>query len=154
MKYFLVFLLLVFASAFNNSIGQDVKISKDVLREKIELWNLSFNKHDTINFFNLLDSGIAFAAGGGTDVGISAVEETVRGLYRNRQNITMNMIAEKIEISEWPIGYDTGAWTETWIEKNNSTKSEIKGNYWRMWKIENNKFKVMAVILTPMKWKK
>jgi hypothetical protein len=123
-----------------------VKSSKDVVKENIGLWNLAFNNHDTINFFNLLDSGIAFTAGGGTDFGISAVKETVRGLYNDRQAITMNMIAERIEISEWPIGYDTGNWTETWIEKNNSSKSEIKGKYWRVWKMEDNKCRVMAVI--------
>ena len=71
MKNLLIYLLGAFPSLLNTSIGQTVKSSKTLIAENIELWNLSFNKRDTVAYFNLVDSGIVFTAGGGTDLGIA-----------------------------------------------------------------------------------
>jgi len=87
-------------------------------------------------------------------LGMIEFKKTVTGLYTDRRELTMKMTAAKVELSEWPLGYDSGDWIETWFEKSDNSKNQIKGKYWRMWKIENDTCKVMAIILTPMSWNK
>jgi hypothetical protein len=63
----------------------------------------------------------------------------------------MHLDVEKTEANDkWNVGYDTGDWTEQWTEKNDVSKSEIKGKYFRMWKKQNNDWIIMSIVLTPL----
>jgi hypothetical protein len=60
---------------------------------------------------------------------------------------------KKAEINDSKdIGYDTGEWREAWTEKGDTSKSELRGKYWRMWR-RNNQWIIIAVVLTPLSCK-
>jgi len=125
--------------------------SKDSIIKNIADWNNSFNNRDTSNYYRLLDKEIAITAGGGTAMGIALIKEITAGLFKDRPDILMNLRSSSLEVNkQWMIAYDSGEWVESWTEKNDTKKSEIKGKYWRMWKKYNDQWVIMSIILTPL----
>jgi hypothetical protein len=131
-----------------SAFGQN---AKDSILKNISVWNSSFNKRDTTNYYRLLDKDIAITAGGGTVNGVAIIKEITAGLFTDRPDIVMNLNSSKLEVSkQWMLAYDTGEWIENWTEKKETKKSEIKGKYWRMWKKYDDEWIIMSIILTPL----
>ena len=134
--------------------GQNMNSDYDSIKANSKLWDIAFNERDTITYFKFATKKIAETVGGGSRIGIEKFKVGTKALFRNRPDITLYMHQKDIEINEqWKIAYDTGEWVESWTEKNDSIKSEIKGKYWRMWKKENNEWMIMSVTFTPLSCK-
>jgi hypothetical protein len=74
-----------------------------------------------------------------------------RGLHIKRPDITWTNKFSKIEINEqWFVAYETGDWTEEWTEKGDTSKSQIKGKYWIMWRYGNDDWYIVSAIFTPL----
>lgn len=87
-------------------------------------------------------------------MGLEMIKTITNSLFVRRTDISMHLDIAKVEINnQWKVAYDTGNWTETWTQKNDISKSEIKGKYWRMWKIVNKEWRIMSIILTPLSCK-
>ena len=150
--WIILMLTLVFTCKYAYAQGQSTSL--DELAAAIQRWDESFNAHDTTAFYGLMDDDIVFTAGGGSDIGISAVKETVRGLYETREGIAMHMTPDQMEPGDMGLAYDTGTWKETWIGMNINSTSVMRGKYWRMWNMAGDQYKVVAIILTPLSWNK
>jgi len=93
----------------------------------------------THTYFNLVDTTFSIAAGGGTSTGLTRFKFVTNRLQTNRPDIVMSFRIKKAEINDSKdIGYDTGEWREAWTEKGDTSKSELRGKYWRMWIRRNN----------------
>ena len=121
------------------------------IRKRNEIWNTSFNNRDTASFFSLFNAESIWITGGGKFIGFDRCRALVRGLFRNRPDVTWINTAEKVEVfGFWKMAYETGTWTETWTEKNDTSKSEIIGKYWIMYTYENDKWTIHSSIFTAL----
>lgn len=125
--------------------------SKEI-REKNNVWNTSFNSRDSLQFFALFDSAAVFTTAGAKLVGKEDCKRLCRFLYKTRPDITWYNEVTRIEVScDGENAYETRAWTETWTEKGDSTKSEITGKYWVMYiRRKDQNWYIQAAIFTPL----
>jgi len=116
-----------------------------------KLYSTSYNSHDSLTFFSLFDSSAIVVSLGGKWVGLEKCKYLCRSLYVKRPDIKWTMKSTKIEVNDqWPAAYDTGEWSESWTEKGDSTRSEIKGKYWIMWFLKDNKYYILSATFTPI----
>ena len=153
MKYVtLIFSLLFLISA--NTFCQSASINETYIKEirtRSELWNTAYNNRDSISFYTLFDSLALVSSAGGRWIGAEECKKICRSLYVVRPDIRwVNEIAT-IEVNEqWRVGYETGNWTESWTETGDTSRSQIKGKYWLMWRYKNEKWVVISGIFTPL----
>ncbi len=150
-QYCLASLLICYVSLLH---AQKPHVFDDTIQNKSWLWDKAFNTRDTTTYFNLVDTVFSITAGGGTPTDLPRFKFLTKRLHSNRSDIVMNFKIDKAEVnSNNDIGYDTGNWTESWTEKGDTSKSELQGKYWRMWKKRNYEWRIMTVVLTPLSCK-
>jgi ketosteroid isomerase-like protein len=153
-KYFLICLFVLFSLYTHVLKAQKKNSGLDRIKSNGRIWDDAFNTKDTVTYFNMVDSAISITSVGGAAIGLLKFKMITSKLFGKRPDISMVFKPEKVEISEqMEIGYDTGTWAEVWTENGDTSKSEIRGKYWRMWKKQNSDWKILAVTLTPLSCK-
>lgn len=143
-------LFLIFISILTTNIySQNSEV--DLIKAKNKLWNNAFNKRDTISLYSLYAPESIMISAGGKWMNKEEIKGIVRGLYKRRPDITWYNEAQEIEVNKkWHIAYETGKWTESWTEKNDTKKSTIVGKYWIMYRKKDNEWLVHSAIYTPI----
>lgn len=139
--------IMVTATFAQDQHDQHIKMVK----ARSELWNTSYNSHDSLTFFSLFDSSAVVVSLGGKWIGLEKCKYLCRSLYAKRPDINWHIESTKIEVNDqWPAAYETGAWSESWTETGDTAKSEIKGKYWIMWFLKDNKYYILSATFTPI----
>ncbi|MDQ6609259.1 MAG: nuclear transport factor 2 family protein [Bacteroidota bacterium] len=121
------------------------------LKIQSSVWNSAYNNRDSLSFYSLLDSTAIITSGGARQVGKEECKNICRKLWSLRPDISWKNEPTTFEINEQGnIAYETGNWTESWTEKGDSKRSEIRGKYFTMWKLKNDKWVISSAIFTPL----
>jgi hypothetical protein len=150
LKYYTNLLLIFFA--FSLSAKSQRNIQKDKILSRNQLWNISYNNHDTLKFYSLFDTSAIITSAGGKWIGNEDCKRLCRFLYTIRPDIKWYNYQTKIELSD-DLGnaYETGNWIESWTEKGDTKISELKGKYWIMYiRRDNNVWYIQSAIFTPL----
>ncbi|AFD08626.1 YybH family protein [Solitalea canadensis] len=127
------------------------KHSIQEIETRSELWNKAYNSRDSLRFYTLFDSLAVLSSAGGRWIGAEECKRLCRGLYKRRPDISWTNKSNKIEINEqWNVAYETGDWTEAWTEQGDTSKSQIIGKYWIMWRFKNDNWYIISGIFTPL----
>lgn len=153
MKPGISLLLLVVLSLYaGKAMAQDEHQRRlKLIEDRSKLWSSSYNSHDSLSFFSLFDSTAVVVSLGGKWIGLEKCKYLCRSLYQKRPDITWQNHSDKIEVNDqWPTGYETGTWTESWTEKGDTSKSKISGKYWMMWFFKGDNCYILSAIFTPL----
>ena len=134
------------------SLAQDVHANNILeIRTRSKMWNDYYNSRDSLGFYSLFDSSAVVVSLGGKWIGLEKCKSLCRSLYVKRPDIRWYNESTDIEVNDqWPVGYETGNWSESWTENGDTTKSEIKGKYWMMWMRKNGSCYILSAIFTPL----
>ena len=114
-------------------------------------WNRAYNSRDSLGFYSLFDSTAIVVSLGGKWIGLEKCKNLCRSLYQKRPDILWKNEPTTIEVNDqWPAGYETGTWSESWTETGDTSRSEIKGKYWIMWFFKNDNCYILSAIFTPL----
>jgi len=132
-------------------LENDIKIHTEKIKLRSQLWNTSYNTHDSLSFYSLFDSLTIITSAGGRWIGGEDCKRLCRKLYAKRPDISWTNTLKTIEINkQWSVAYENGDWIEAWTEKGDSSKSKIIGKYWMMWKYKENNWFIHSAIFTPL----
>ena len=121
------------------------------IKERSELWNTAYNSRDSLTFYTLFDSLALLSSAGGRWIGAEECKRLCRFLYQKRPDISWTNKFSKIEINEQiPVAYETGDWIENWTETGDTSKSELKGKYFIMWRFKKENWVIISAIFTPL----
>lgn len=146
-----LFMLLIVGGV--NASAQDFDALDEVrrIRENHELWQTAFSERDTTRLFALYGDESIMISGGGVWNGLAECKNLIRTLFTTRPDITWDNTVESIEVFKaWGKAYESGVWAEKWTETGDSEKSEVRGRYWLMYTLENDRWIIHSWILTPL----
>ncbi|WP_333821302.1 DUF4440 domain-containing protein [Ohtaekwangia sp.] len=147
---------LIFVLLFSTycAAAQKAATFSDTIQNVSQRWDKAFNLKDTSAYYSYIDTLFSITYSGGTATGLQKLKFITQRLYANRPDIRLYFGVEKAESNDkHDTAYDTGTWTETWTEKGDSSKSEVTGKYWRMWRKQNNRWIITSIALTTLSCK-
>ena len=151
---FLLLLSPFFSYAQQEGKPSAVSPSMQVIKMRSAAWNNAFNNRDSNTLYAMYDTGAVFISGGARQIGKEQCQQLFRRLFTRRPDIITMNTPDRIDVNfQWKVAFETGDWTESWTEKGDTTRSELRGRYSQMWRFADGDWRIVSSIFTPLQCK-